>query len=158
MSAVEALAKIGVDGKVLIIGGAGMAAELVKRLGLSEAHVADDDSQSLQNLSTSSSTVKITPVYTRVIERLVELPSTSFDTVVAVYSLERALNKRAFMTEVRRLLKQGGKLIVLTHVRSFFRRRGLPKNELDKLLATQGFKLVERIEKSGDALCVLLKE
>ncbi|MEM2986206.1 MAG: methyltransferase domain-containing protein, partial [Candidatus Caldarchaeum sp.] len=126
--------------------------------GLSEAHVADDDSQSLQNLSTSSSTVKITPVYTRVIERLVELPSTSFDTVVAVYSLERALNKRAFMTEVRRLLKQGGKLIVLTHVRSFFRRRGLPKNELDKLLATQGFKLVERIEKSGDALCVLLKE
>ncbi|MEM4641797.1 MAG: methyltransferase domain-containing protein [Candidatus Caldarchaeum sp.] len=158
MSAVEALAKIGVDGKVLIIGGAGMAADLVKRLGLSEAHVADDDSQSLQNLSTSSSTVKITPVYTRVIERLVELPSTSFDTVVAVYSLERALNKRAFMTEVRRLLKQGGKLIVLTHVRSFLRRRGLPKNELDKLLATQGFKLVERIEKSGDALCVLLKE
>ncbi|MDJ0271318.1 MAG: class I SAM-dependent methyltransferase [Aigarchaeota archaeon] len=157
MNAVEALAKIGVNGKVLIIGGAGMAADLVKRLGLSEAHVADDDSQSLQNLSTNS-TVKITPVYTRVIERLVELPSTSFDTVVAVYSLERALNKRAFMTEVRRLLKQGGKLIVLTHVRSFLRRRGLPKTELDKLLATQGFKLVERIEKSGDALCVLLTE
>lgn len=157
MNAVEALAKIGVNGKVLIIGGAGMAADLVKRLGLSEAHVADDDSQSLQNISTNS-TVKITPVYTRVIERLVELPSTSFDTVVAVYSLERALNKRAFMTEVRRLLKQGGKLIVLTHVRSFLRRRGLPKTELDKLLATQGFKLVERIEKSGDALCVLLTE
>ncbi|MEM0349067.1 MAG: methyltransferase domain-containing protein [Candidatus Caldarchaeum sp.] len=158
MTLVEALAKTGVGGKVLIIGGAGMAADLVKWLGLSEAHVADDDSQALQKLATNSAGVKITPVYTRVIERLVELPSTSFDTVLALHSLEKALNKRAFMTEARRLLRQGGKLVVVTRVRSFLRRRGLQETELDKLLATQGFKLVEKIQKGGEALCVLLKE
>jgi hypothetical protein len=67
------------------------------------------------------------------------------------------MQKRGFMTEVRRLLKEGGRAIIVTRLKTFFRRSGVGKEELEKLLNTDGFRLVRRSLKRGQAVAVLVK-
>ncbi|MCS6769865.1 MAG: class I SAM-dependent methyltransferase, partial [Candidatus Caldarchaeum sp.] len=81
----------------------------------------------------------------------------SFDAVVSLHSLERAVNKRAFMTEARRLLKDGGKFLIAVKVKGFLRKQGLRKEELEKLLNTQGFKTEALAYGGGEAFAVLVK-
>ncbi|MEM4155063.1 MAG: hypothetical protein QXW52_09645, partial [Candidatus Caldarchaeum sp.] len=75
----------------------------------------------------------------------------------SLYVLERALNKRAFMTEARRVLRMGGKLIIVERLRTIFRRRGVRKNDLEKLLETAGFKTEFRKLGGGEAAVHLIK-
>ncbi|MEM0443632.1 MAG: methyltransferase domain-containing protein [Candidatus Caldarchaeum sp.] len=157
MNIAEFLGKTSVGGRVLFVGKPDNVLALAEKLGLSEIYLADDDHEALAKAVESSSGVKITPVYTRVVERFVELPSSSFDAVVSLYVLERALNKRAFMTEARRVLRMGGKLIIVERLRTIFRRRGVRKNDLEKLLETAGFKTEFRKLGGGEAAVHLIK-
>ncbi|MEM4346305.1 MAG: hypothetical protein QXI02_05375, partial [Candidatus Caldarchaeum sp.] len=75
----------------------------------------------------------------------------------SLYVLERALNKRAFMTEARRVLRMGGKLIIVERLRTIFRRRGLRRKDLEKLLETAGFKTEFRKLGGGVAVVYLIK-
>jgi SAM-dependent methyltransferase len=147
-------------GRCLILGVAypSIVREAVERLNPAEVVVVETSHEALETEAKAlQGAVRVKPVFTRVIERVVELPSNSFDLVIAVNSLERAMQKRGFMTEVRRLLKEGGRAIIVTRLKTFFRRSGVGKEELEKLLNTDGFRLVRRSLKRGQAVAVLVK-
>ncbi|MCX8200920.1 MAG: class I SAM-dependent methyltransferase [Candidatus Caldarchaeum sp.] len=158
MKLAEMLEKTTFQGRVLFIGNPLHAVEIAEKLSISELVVATDDQQSLEQAMTSHHALKITPIYTRVIERLVELPSQSFDTIIAIYALEKAVNKRAFMTEARRLLREKGKLFITEKIKSFLRGQGLKKEEFEKLLNTQGYATESLQYRGGEALAVLVKQ
>jgi SAM-dependent methyltransferase len=147
-------------GRCLILGVAypSIVREAVERLHPAEVVVVETSHEALETEAKAvQGAVRVKPVFTRVIERVVELPSNSFDLVIAVNSLERAMQKRGFMTEVRRLLKEGGRAIIVTRLKTFFRRSGVGKGEFEKLLNTDGFRLVRRSLKRGQAVAVLVK-
>jgi hypothetical protein len=54
-------------------------------------------------------------------------------------------------------LKEGGRAIIVTRLKTFFRRSGVGKEEFEKLLNTDGFRLVRRSIKRGQAVAVLVK-
>ncbi|MCS6769265.1 MAG: hypothetical protein NZ570_02370, partial [Candidatus Caldarchaeum sp.] len=73
MNIAEALAKTEVKGRVLLVGSPAEAVAAAERLGLSEVFIADTDHQALENTAKTHTSLKINPVYTRVVERWVEL-------------------------------------------------------------------------------------
>ncbi|MDW8063819.1 MAG: hypothetical protein RMI43_06580, partial [Candidatus Caldarchaeum sp.] len=62
-----------------------------------------------------------------------------------------------FMTEARRLLREKGKLFITAKIKSFLRKQGLKKEELEKLLTTQGFKTEVITYSGGEASALLVK-
>ncbi len=132
--------------------------EAVERLHPVEVVVVETSYETLETEARAvQGAVCVKPVFTRVIERVVELPSNSFDLVIAVNSLERAMQKRGFMTEVRRLLREGGRAIIVTRLKTFFKRSGVGKDEFEKLVNTDGFRLVRKGIKGREAVAVLVK-
>jgi len=147
-------------GRCIVLGVAypSVVREVVERLHPAEVIVVETNIETLeQETKALKGDVRVRPVYTRVIERVVDLPSNSFDLVIAANSLERALQKRAFMTEVRRLLRDGGSAMIVTRLRTFYRRSGLRKEEFEKLLNIDGFRLAHKSVRSGKAVAVLTK-
>jgi|GEM_PF-1415486 len=147
-------------GRCLILGVAypTMVREAVERLRPKEVVVVETSHEVLDyETKAVQGDVAVKPVFTRVIERVVDLPSNSFDLVIAFNSLEKALQKRAFMTEVRRLLKENGRAVIATRLRTFLRRSGLGKKDFDNLLNTDGFRLEHKSVKRGQAVAVLTK-
>ncbi|MEM1947673.1 MAG: methyltransferase domain-containing protein [Candidatus Caldarchaeum sp.] len=157
MNVVEELKQAELTGRVLFIGDAEAAVMTAEKLGLSEVYVADDDWAKLEKVASAQKSVKVVPVYTRVIERLVELPSQSFDVIVSLNGLEKALNKPGFMTEALRLLKEGGTLVILTRLRTFFHKTGIKKDLLEKLLGTRGYRQQSVKKGGGRVFAVLVK-
>jgi SAM-dependent methyltransferase len=147
-------------GRCLILGVAYpyIVREAVERLHPAEVVVVETSHEALETEAKAvQGAVRVKPVFTRVIERVVELPSNSFDLVIAVNSLERAMQKRGFMTEVRRLLKEGGRVLIVTRLRTFFRRSGLKGGEFEKLISMDGFQMVHKRVSWGRATALLIK-
>ncbi|MEM2023296.1 MAG: methyltransferase domain-containing protein [Candidatus Caldarchaeum sp.] len=157
MNVANLLAKTGLVGRVLFVGQAEQASSLAEKLGLREVYVADTNHEALERKAKSDGGVKVLPVYTRVIERFVDLPSSSLDAVVSFYALEKALNKRAFMTEARRVLRAGGKLVIACKLKTFLRKKGLGKKDLKKLLEVDGFTVESKNLSWDEAFIVLVK-
>jgi predicted methyltransferase len=67
------------------------------------------------------------------------------------------MQKRGFMTEVRRLLKEGGRVLIVTRLRTFFRRSGLKGGEFEKLISMDGFQVVHKRVNWGRATALLIK-
>ncbi len=147
-------------GRCIVLGVAypSVVREVVERLHPAEVIVVETNIETLERETKAlKGDVRVRPVYTRVIERVVDLPSNSFDLVIAANSLERALQKRAFMTEVRRLLKEGGRILVVTRLRTFLRKSGLKGGEFEKLISMDGFQVVHKKVRWGRATAVLTK-
>ncbi len=156
----EVLQTIPRGGRCLIIGAGepNLTVKITKIVGAEEVVLVENNYEVLdRETSTAKDLVKITPIFTRVIERVVDLPSNSFDVVFTVNSVERALNKKALMTEARRLLKEGGRLVIYTELRNFFRRKGLKRGEFEQLLTTAGFRVEYRKIGWRHAVAVLTK-
>ncbi len=156
----EVLQTIPRGGRCLIIGAGRprLAMEITKIVGADEVVLVENNYDILDRETyMAKDIVKITPVFTRVIERVVDLPSDSFDIVFAVNTLEKALNKKAFMTEVRRLLKERGRLVIYTGLRNFFIRKGLKKDEFEQLLTTAGFRVEYKKIGWRHSVAVLIK-
>jgi len=155
----EVLGGVPKGGRCLVLGARvpGIASQVGVIVDAEEVVVVDTSYEVLEREKSSANNIRITPVFTRVIERVVDLPSNSFDLVVAVDSLESALNKKGFMTEVRRLLKKGGRFVLITRVKRLLSKHGVSREEFEKLLLTAGFKVELKRNWWRKALAVMIK-
>ncbi len=117
-------------------------------------YAVDNDENLLQQVKTAGlPNVKVH--YSRLVERIVHLPSNYFNLVIVAYRLENVLQRRAMLTEVNRLLMVNGKALIIARIRRLFRRRGFKEKELDDLLSKTPMKLLDRRKHGGMAVILL---
>jgi len=100
-------------------------------------------------------TNNITPFHSHLIERIVNMESRRFDFALVAYSFERVEMKRPMLTEVARILKVGGRALVLERLKRMPWGRGVQEKELDMMLDTKVFR-VDRREVGGGRILLLL--
>lgn len=131
--------------------------ELMKSLAETgaEIYAVDNDENTLTKIR-ELGLPNIVPHYSRLVERIVHLPSNYFHIAVVAYRLERVEQRRAMLTEVNRLLTLGGRALILARLRGVFRRGGIRKDELDTLISSSPLKLLEK-RKFGNVVALLLE-
>ncbi|MEM3096426.1 MAG: methyltransferase domain-containing protein [Nitrososphaerota archaeon] len=116
---------------------------LLERLALTGAEIyAVDNNEAVLSKIGELGLPNIKTHYSRLVERIVHLPSNYFNLVIVVYRLETVEQRKAMLTEVNRLLTVGGRAIILTKLRGFFRRKGVKAAELEKLKTSSPFKML----------------
>lgn len=124
--------------------------ELLKRLAEAvgpegELVAVDTDWAVLDSVSSQLGLPQLKTHYSRLVERIVHLPSNSFDHVYVVHRLEGVEQKKAMLTEVERLLKMGGKAQIMVRLKGLLGGGGMKEGELEKLLESPALKLLSRV-------------
>lgn len=120
-----------------------------------EVVAVDNDWAVLDGVSSGLGLPQVRTHYSRLVERIVHLPSNIYDLVVVVHRLEGVEQRRAMLTEVERLLKVGGRAILAVRLRGLLGRRGMREKELEKLLESSPLKLLSRMKVGRSAVLTL---
>jgi ubiquinone/menaquinone biosynthesis C-methylase UbiE len=123
--------------------------------GDGEVYAVDNDEEVISKVK-ASGLPNVRPLYSRLVERIVHLPSNYFHLAIVAYRLEDAMQRRNMLTEVNRLLIVKGRAIIIAYLKGFFRRRGISEKEFNELLARSPLKELDR-RKSGGVVVVLLE-
>ena len=100
----------------------------------------------------------VKPFYAPLLERIPYLPNNWFNLVLLYHTPERVSPYYlTLLNETHRLLKHGGKAIVVSRVKGLLSREGVEEKELDKAISTTSFKLEHKIKKAKELVVILTR-
>jgi len=98
-------------------------------------------------------------LYSRLLERIPTLPNSWFNIALLHNTFERVNPYQlTLINETHRLLKQGGKAVVITRVKSLFSRAGIPEKRVRDVISKSQFKVLKEHKHGRETVFILLRE